>query len=41
MRIHFEKKDKETGKIIVLKRTTFDTIYLCYKMSLPRDMLWL
>ena len=37
----YEKKDKDTGETIVLKRTTFDTIYLCYKMNLPRDMLWL
>ena len=41
MRIHFEKKDKDTGETIVLKRTTFDTIYLCYNMNLPRDILWL
>ena len=40
-RIHFEKKDVESGEMKTLKRTSFDTIYLCYKMNLPRDVLWL
>eukprot|EP00959_Pyramimonas_sp_CCMP1952_P042270 883962-Pyramimonas_sp.AAC.1 len=42
MRIHFEeKKDKDSGQRKTLKRTPFDTIYVCYKMNLPRDILWL
>jgi hypothetical protein len=40
-RLHFEKKDRDTGKTIVLKRTPFDTIFFCYKINLPRDLIWL
>jgi len=41
LRIHFEKRDKDSGERRTLKRTPFDTIYVCYKMNLPRDILWL
>ena len=40
-RIHFEKTDNVTGKRITLKRTPFDTIYVCWKMGLPNDLIWL
>ena len=39
-RIHYESKD-ENGNMRTLKRTSFDSVYVCYKMNLPRDMLWL
>ena len=39
-RIHYESKD-DNGNIRTLKRTSFDSVYVCYKMNLPRDMLWL
>ena len=31
----------ENGNMRTLKRTSFDSVYVCYKMNLPRDMLWL
>ena len=40
-RLHYMKRDKETGERITLKRTPFDSVYLCYKMHLPSDMIWL
>ena len=40
-RIHFQKMDVESGNMKTLKRTSFDTVYVCYKMNLPRDLLWL
>lgn len=40
-RMHFEKMDSITGEMQILKKTPFDTIYVCYKMDLPRDILWL
>ena len=40
-RLHFEKKDKETGKMFTLKRTPFDSCFVCYKMNLPSDLVWL
>ena len=40
-RLHFQKRDKDTGKRITLKRTPFDSIYVCYKMNLPADVIWL
>ena len=40
-RLHYQKKDKETGERFTLKRTPFDSIYVCYKMGLPRDLLYL
>ena len=39
-RIHYESKD-DNGNMRTLKRTSFDSVYVCYKMNLPRDMLWL
>ena len=41
LRLHFEKEDKETGERFTLKRTPFDSIYVCYKMNLPHDIVWL
>jgi hypothetical protein len=40
-RLHFEKRYAETGERKTLKRTPFDSVYVCYKMNLPRDLLWL
>ena len=40
-RLHYMKKDKDTGDRVVLKRTTFDSVYVCYKIGLPRDLLFL
>jgi predicted RNA methylase len=40
-RLHYMKKDKETGERFTLKRTPFDSVYMCYKMGLPRDVIWL
>lgn len=34
-RMHFEKKGK------ILKRTSFDSCYFCYKMNLKHDVIWL
>lgn len=34
-RMHFEKNGK------VLKRTSFDSCYFCYKMNLKHDIIWL
>jgi hypothetical protein len=34
-RMHFEKQG------VLLTRTSFDCCYFCYKMDLPRDVLWL
>lgn len=34
-RMHFEKDG------VVLKRTSFDCAYYCYKMNLPKDIIWL
>ncbi len=39
-RIHYERSD-ESGANRLLKRTSFDSIFVCYKMNLPRDVLWL
>lgn len=39
-RIHYESKD-DNGNMRTLKRTSFDSVYVCYKINLPRDMLWL
>ena len=41
IRLHFECKDRVTGVRKTLKRTPFDTVYVCYKMNLPRDCIWL
>jgi len=40
-RIHYERKDIKTGKIDTLKNTSFYSIYVCYKMNLPTDIVWL
>jgi len=40
-RLHYMRNDIETGKRITLKRTPFDSVYLCYKMHLPSDIIWL
>lgn len=40
-RLHYMKADKETGERFTLKRTPFDSIYVCYKIGLPRDILFL
>ena len=40
-RLHFQKLDNETGELVTVKRTPFDCIYVCYKMNLPRDVIWL
>jgi len=34
-RMHFQKDG------VVLKRTSFDCAYFCYKMDLPKDVIWL
>lgn len=34
-RMHFEKDG------VILKRTSFDCSYFCYKMNLPKDIIWL
>lgn len=34
-RMHFEKHG------VLLKRTSFDSCYYCYKMNLERDIVWL
>lgn len=34
-RMHFEKNGK------ILKRTSFDSCYFCYKMNLQHDIIWL
>lgn len=34
-RMHFEKNG------VLLKRTSFDSCYYCYKMNLERDIVWL
>lgn len=34
-RMHFEKNG------VVMKRTSFDSCYFCYKMNLKRDIIWL
>lgn len=34
-RMHFKKNGK------LLKRTSFDSCYFCYKLDLKRDMIWL
>lgn len=34
-RMHFQKDG------VVLKRTSFDCAYFCYKMNLPKDIIWL
>lgn len=34
-RMHFEKNGK------ILKRTSFDSCYFCYKMNLENDIVWL
>ena len=39
--LHYMKRDKDTGERITLKRTPFDSIYVCYKIHLPIDVLWL
>ena len=41
MRLHFEKQNPDTLERFTLKRTPFDTIYFCYKMNLPHDIMWL
>ena len=40
-RIHFEKRDRDTGERRRLTRTPFDTCYVCYNMNLARDIIWL
>jgi len=34
-RMHFEKNG------VVMKRTSFDSCYFCYKMNLKKDIIWL
>lgn len=34
-RMHFEKNG------VVMKRTSFDSCYFCYKMDLKKDIIWL
>ena len=34
-RMHFEKNG------VLLKRTSFDSCYFCYKMNLKKDLNWL
>ena len=41
LRLHFEKTDGKTGARKTVKRTPFDSIYACYRMDLPRDLIWL
>jgi len=40
-RLHFERIDTKTGARKTIKRTPFDSVYVCYKMNLPRDVMWL
>lgn len=41
-RIHFERRTTDSPDVRkVLKRTPFETIYVCYKMNLPHDIVWL
>jgi hypothetical protein len=34
-RMHFEKNG------VIIRRTSFDSCYYCYKMNLPNDIVWL
>jgi len=38
-RIQFIKK--KNGELIETKGCNFDCFYYCYKMDLPKDMIWL
>ena len=40
-RLHFEKTCYKTGERTTVKRTPFDSVYVCYKMNLSRDVIWL
>ena len=41
-RINFIKYDREKNEIISQSnRCNFDTLYYCYKMNLPKDIIWL
>jgi len=40
-RLHYEKKNDETGEVFTLKRTPFDSAFFCYKMNLKSDIIWL
>ena len=39
-RLHFERIDTKTNVRRTIKRTPFDSIYGCYMMGLPRDVIW-
>lgn len=41
IRLHFERVDTKTNTRKTIKRTPFDSVYVCYKMDLPRDLIWL
>ena len=40
-RLHFERVDTKTNVRKTIKRTPFDSIYVCYKMRLLSDVIWL
>ena len=40
-KIHFDKLDYETNELIHKKNTSFYCIYMCYKMDLKNEDLWL
>ena len=40
-RIHFIKTDKEGNILPTENKCNFDCFYYCYKMNLPRDIMWL
>ena len=40
-KIHYEKLDKETNTKEILKRTAFYSLFVCYKMDIPNEKLYL
>jgi hypothetical protein len=40
-RIHFIKTDDEGNILPTENKCNFDCFYYCYKMNLPRDIIWL
>ena len=40
-RLQFQRRDTDTGERVKPKRAPFDSVYVCYNMALPKDILWL